>query len=170
MAKIEISKESLDAAVRDLNKTFYLSPYEGFEVAWLAIIKMADSFPGKIEVDRIVSLLKIIPEEKVKDVLSDSAVDELLNVRPLLETLLLSRHESIKDDQTSHELRELIRLRTNDPRAALIILLVVLKRIRDRRVHGFETQEGPRDEVILRASLRLLYKIGGFAAECLRLL
>jgi hypothetical protein len=167
MTKIEISKEGLDDAVRDLNKTFYLSTYEGFEVAMLAVIKMAESFQGKKELDRIVSLFKIIPEEKIKDVLSDSAVDELLNVRPLLETLLSNQHESINDDHTAHELKELIRLRTADPKAALSILIVVLKRIRDHRVRGFETNEGSRDEVIFRASLRLLYKLGRLAAESL---
>jgi len=168
MARIEINKQSLDAVIRDLNNTFYLSPYDGFQVAWDAIIKMANLIPKDKEPDRMVTLLKIIPEEKVKALLSDSAVDEILNIRPLLATLLSNQHKRINDDNTSHELAEFIRLRTIDPGAALIILTAVLKRIRDHRVHGFETKEGSRDEVIFRSSLRLLYKLGGFAAECLR--
>ncbi len=162
----EISKESLNAAIRDLNNTFYLAPYDGFQVAWGAILKLAGLIPQNKELDRMVTLLKIIPEEKVRDILSDSAVDELLNVRPRLETLLANQHKSI-NDATSHEMTEFIRLRTIDPGAALVILTGILKRIRDHRVHGFETKEGSQDEVIFRASLRLLYKLGGFAAECL---
>jgi len=168
MTKLDIDKESLDAVIRDLNNTFYMSPYDGYQVAWDAIIKMANHFPQSKELDRMIYLLNTIPEEKVKDILSDSAVDELLNVRPLLKTLLSSQYDTMNDHRTSHELKELVRLRTIDPRAALIILVAILKRIRDHRVHGFETQEGSRDEVIFRASLRLLYKLGGFAAECLR--
>jgi hypothetical protein len=167
MTKIVINKESLDAIIRDLNNTFYMSPYDGYQVAWDAIIKMANHFQQNKKLDRMVSFLKIIPEEKVKDILSDSAVDELLNIRPLLKTLLSSQHDTINDHRISQELKELVRLRTIDPRAALMILVAVLKRIRDHKVHGFETQEGSRDEVIYRSSLRLLYKLGGFAAECL---
>jgi len=168
MTNLNISKESLDAVIRDLNNTFYLSPYDGFQVAWDAVIKMAGLVPQNKDLDRMVTLLKIIPEEKVKDILSDPAVDEILNIRPRLETLLSNQHKMIDDDHSSHELTEFIGLRTIDPRAALTILIVLFKRIHDHRVHGFETKEGSRDEVIFRASLRLLYKLGGFAAEYLR--
>jgi len=168
MTKIAINKESLDTIIRDLNNTFYLSPYDGFQVAWDTILKMATHFPQNKELDRMVSLLKILPEEKVEEILSDSAVDELLNVRPRLKTLLSSKHESTNDDRISHEMKELVRLRIIDPRAAINILIAVLKRIRDHRVHGFESQEGSQDEVIFRTSLRLLYKLAGFVAECLR--
>lgn len=168
MAIFNISKEGLDGAIRDLNKTFYLPPYQGFEVAWLAIIKLADSFPDKTELDRMASLMKIIPEDKVKEILSDSAVDELLNIRPLLDTILSTPYDRLDPVPVSHSLKELIRLRAIDPRAALTILIVVLSKIRDRRVHGFQTQQGSRDEVIFRASLRLLCKFGELAAEGLR--
>jgi hypothetical protein len=168
MTKLKVDKETLDIIIRDLNNTFYLSPYEGFQIAWDAIIKMANHFQQNKKLDRMVSLLNIIPDKMVEEMLSDSAVDELLNVRPLLKTLLSSKNKSINDDRISYELKELVRLRTIDPRAALNILIVILKRIGDHRVHGFETQEGSRDEVIFRSSLRLLYRLGGFAAECLR--
>jgi hypothetical protein len=168
MTKLKVDKETLDTIIRDLNNTFYLSPHEGFQVAWDAIIKMANHFQHNKRLDGMVSLLNIIPEKMVREILSDSAVDELLNVRPLLETLLSSKDKSINDDQISHELKELVRLRPIDPRGALNNLIVILKRIGDHRVHGFETQEGSRDEVIFRSSLRLLYKLGGFTVECLR--
>jgi hypothetical protein len=168
MTKLDINRKHLDTILRDLNNTFYLSPYVGFQVAWDAIIKMANHFPQNTELDRLVSLLKIIPEEKVKDILSDPALDELLNLQPPLETILSNQHEYIDADRTSYELKELGRLRIIDPRAALINLTHILKRIHDRRVHGFKTPNGSRDEGIFRASLRLLYRLGGFAAESLR--
>lgn len=167
MTKMEISTESLNAAIRDLNNTFYMSPYDGFQVAWDVILKLAGLIPQNTEPDRMGTLLKIIPEAKARDILSDSAVDELLNVRPRLEILLSNQHKRI-NDAASNEVTEFMRLRTIDPGAALVILTVILKRIRDHRVHGFETKEGSQDEVIFRASLRLLYKLGGSAVDCLR--
>ena len=144
-----------------------MSPYEGVDVAWVAVIKMANLLPEKSEHARMLSLLNVLPEESVKDLLSDPAVDELLNLQPPLEAVLSNQYERLDAEHTSHELNEVRRLRTTDPKASLVNLAHILKRVRNSRAHGFKTPEGPRDKIILSASLKLLRNLGGLAAEYL---
>jgi hypothetical protein len=133
-----------------------------------AILKMSNLIPGKSENDRMISLLGILTKDRVKDILSGPAVEELVDLQPPLETILTSPYERLNADLTSHELTKVRNLRTTDSKEALLNLVFVLKRVRNRRAHGFKTTAGPRDEVILRASLRILRDLGGFAVGCLR--
>jgi hypothetical protein len=94
-------------------------------------------------------------------------VDNLLDLEPPLETLLSARHERLNAARTAEELELIRRHREDDPKLALYKLTEVLKRVRNRRAHGFKTPEGPRDNEILGSALGLVRLIGLSAAEAL---
>ncbi|MEJ7698795.1 MAG: hypothetical protein WKF71_03995 [Pyrinomonadaceae bacterium] len=162
-----MTKEDLDLAVSELNRTFSLSPYEGFDVAWIAVVKMANFLPGRSEHDRLVELLEILPAESIRKVLNDENVEKILNLQPPLETVLRSNHERLNEDRTKSELEDVRQYKDSDPKRALRSLVDVLKRVRNRRAHGFKTAEGPRDNEILQPSLQIVRLIGYVAAEAM---
>ena len=146
----------LDAAIADLNRTFGLPVYEAFDVAWISVIKIANLLPGSSEHARLQELLNRLPEESIRYVLQEEQVDTLLNLEPPLESILSSRHERLNAERTAEELAIVRRERENNPKLALHKLADVLKRIRNRRAHGFKTPEGARDNEILGSALWIL--------------
>jgi len=157
----------LDSAIEELNRASELPAYEGFDVAWIAVIKMANLLPGSTEHARLLELLNRLPEESVRHILRQQEVDTRLNLQPPLETVLSAKYERRDAGRTAEELDMVRRHREDDPKLALRTLADVLKRIRNRRAHGFKTPEGPRDAEILGSTLGLLRLVGQSAAEVL---
>jgi hypothetical protein len=157
----------LESAIGELNRTFGLPVYEAFDVAWIAVLKIANLLPGREEDDRLLELLGRIPQDTVRHVLNRQEVDTLLNLQPPLETILSSRHERLNAERTGLELAMVRIHRNDDPKTAMGNLARVLKRIRNRRAHGFKTPEAPRDNEILGSALWILRLIGLSAAEAL---
>jgi hypothetical protein len=157
----------LDSAIKELNRTFGLPVYEAFDVAWIAVLKIANLLPGRKEQDRLLNLLDRIPQDTLRHVLRRQEVDTLLNLQPPLETILSSRHERLDAERTGQELAMVRNHRNDDPKTAIRNLAEVLKRIRNRRAHAFKTPEGPRDNEILGSALWILRLIGLSAAEAL---
>ena len=131
-------------------------PYEAVDVLWVALVKIANSFPGSNEHRRMLALVESMSSEAVWQVLELPAVDELLHLDPPLETVLANAHERLEPQATQKAI-EAIRLTLhNGPKAALIALGELLKRIRNKRAHGFKTRKGPRDTEILSAAKLIL--------------
>ncbi len=162
-----MTSPELDSAIEELNRTFSLPVYEAFDVAWVAVIKIANLLPGDSEHRRLVRLLDKLPEDSIRSVLQKNEVDTLLNLEPPLETIISSQHERLDAERTARELEDVKLYRTEDPRVALRSLAEILKRIRNRRAHGFKTPDGPRDAEILGSGLWVLRFIGYAAAEAM---
>jgi hypothetical protein len=158
---------SLTAIRAELARSRGLPAYEAVDVAWVAVIKAANLLPGNSEHDRMLALLNRLPEAPLIAVLRSDAVNALLNLDPPLESLLTARHERIDKDRTARELALVRTKRDTEPREALHNLASVLKRVRNRRAHGFKTPAGPRDTEILAATASILQKIGDLAADAL---
>jgi len=158
----------LESAFSDLKRAVSLKPYEAVDVAWVAIIKMANLLPGKSEHLRLKQLLEKLPDDQIKILLKSPAVEELLNLDPPLESLMYHKHERLNFDRTRDELEVVKAEREENPKLALEKLAYVLKRIRNRRAHGFKTPEGPRDQQILSATTQILQELGKIAVEVLR--
>jgi hypothetical protein len=162
-----INTAELNTAIKDINRTFGLRPYEGFDVAWIAVIKMANMLPGSKEHDRLVELADRLSDDAIRHILHSDELDTLLHLNPPLETVLSFPHEHLDAARTAAELEQVRLHRNTNPKLALRNLVQVLKRIRNRRAHGFKTPDGPRDDEILSAAVWLVRIIGLSAAEAL---
>jgi hypothetical protein len=160
-----INTGEVDAAIKDINGTFGLRPYEAFDVAWIAVIKMANMLPGSTEHHRLVELGNRLSDDAIRHILQSEELDTLLNLKPPLETILSFPHERLDAERTARELEQVRVYRNSQPKLALRNLVDVLKRIRNRRTHGFKTPDGPRDKEILSAAVWLVRIIGLSAAE-----
>jgi hypothetical protein len=162
-----MTSAELDAAKEELTRTFTLPAYEAFDVVWIAVIKLANLLPGKEEHDRLLALLDRLSEDSVRDILQRRQVDTLLNLQPPLETVRSSEYERLNAGQTADNLEMVRRHRADDPKLALRNLAEVLKRIRNRRAHGYKTPEGRRDKDILESAVELLRLVGFSAVKAL---
>jgi len=115
----------------------------------------------------MLALLEQLPVDFVHRLLHRPSVDALLNLNPPLESLLSAKHERLNAQRTADELATVRERRGNDPKAALRALADVLKRVRNRRAHGFKTPDGPRDAEILQATADILQEIGEAGLACL---
>jgi hypothetical protein len=84
-----------------------------------------------------------------------------------LESILSATHERLDKDRTARELETVRAKREADPKEALLSLANVLKRVRNRRAHGFKTPDGPHDGEILAASADVLQNLGEIAVSAL---
>jgi hypothetical protein len=160
--------EQLQAIKAELTRSDDLPAYEALDVAWVAVIKLANLLPGDSEHRRLIALLDLLPEDRIRPVLQHKGVDVLLNLDPPLESILTSPpHERLAADRTARELAVVREKRENEPQEALRNLAEVLRRVRNRRAHGFKTPDGPRDQEILRASADILRNIGEIAIDAL---
>jgi len=93
--------------------------------------------------------------------LQHKGVDALLNLDPPLESVFSAPpYERLDSARTARELSTVRQKRENAPKEALLNLTEVLKRVRNRRAHGFKTPDGPRDQLILEAAADILRSIG----------
>ncbi|MGY0800177.1 hypothetical protein ACW7G0_14155 [Lysobacter sp. A286] len=155
----------LEASARDLERSSALSDYEAVDVLWVAIIRVANLDDGQNEHKRLLALLDDLPAEGVTDVLSCAGAETLLNLDPPLEAIRSFVHERLDVQRTAKELGAVRELRASDPKAALASFAETLKRIRNRRAHGFKTPDGPRDHVILGATTDVLHWVCSLAIQ-----
>lgn len=133
-----------------------LSDYAAVGNLWTALIKIANKMAGKDEKTRIRALIDRIPRDSMRELLHRSSVDTLLNLDPPLETLMVSPHERLATRRAAREIRIVKSTRESDPRSAMISLVSILKRIRNKRVHGFKARGVSRDREILGAARPLI--------------
>jgi len=133
-----------------------MAVFEAMDVLWLALVKLANRFPGTNEHRRMLVLVDTISIEQTRFILQLSVVNDLLDLKPPLETILSDPHERLEADAAKKACDTLRQCRDADPRAALLALGELLKRIRNKRAHGFKTRSGPRDGEILAAARSIL--------------
>jgi hypothetical protein len=138
------AKAQIESARSEIRRSYGLSPYEAVDVAWVSIIKLSNLLPDTSEHKRLLSLLERLPSDSVSEILQLPAIDTLLNLHPPLESVLSVPHERLDAERTAKELAAVRANRHTSPEVALQNLAEVLKRIRNRRAHGFKTSEGPR--------------------------
>ena len=151
--------------IKEYERAKSLMDYEAVNAFWLVFLKSANQMPGSNELKRMISLVEKFPVESVKELLSCADVDALMNIKPPLETILASPHERLYAKKTQQAI-EVIRSKKNtDPFAALLSLGEILKRIRNKREHGFKTPDGRRDSEILSAARTILEKMCAMALQ-----
>src|SRR2546427_4095980 len=133
----------IDLARSELTRSYELSDYEAVDVAWVAIVKIANILPEPNEHKRLAALLDRANDGAVRMVLFLPGVDALLSLQPPLETSLNNAHEKLDANRTARALRAVRELRDGAPKSALLALVEVMKRIRNRRAHGFKTPYAP---------------------------
>lgn len=157
----------LDDILQDLSASEGVSDYEAVEVLWVALVKSANLMPGKSEHQRMLALVERMPVQGIKLLLDHPAVDARLNLDPPLETVLADAHERLYEEETKAALTKIRDSRGKEPKEALFALGEILKRIRNKRVHGFKIRKGPRDIQILGATRPLLFGLCQLALEAI---
>lgn len=167
--------DQVKAASHDLERSTTLSDYEAVDVLWVAIIRVANLEHAQSEHKRFLALLDRLPTAEIAGVLAAPSVDALLDLVPPLESIRSFVHERLDVQRTADELASVRDNRASEPidRAsepivALASLAETLKRIRNRRAHGFKTPDGPRDQVVLGAANDILRKVCGLAIQLRR--
>src|SRR5215210_6617478 len=148
MANVDDIRGDIDASASETN-------YVAVNTLWLALLKLANTQSGSNERDRMVALVRRIPVDEARAIVDHPAVDTLLDLHPPLETML-SKHERGDPRRAQQNIESVRANRESDPVEALLSLGFLLKRIRDKREHGFKTRRGDRDAVILGASRTVL--------------
>jgi hypothetical protein len=163
----EMMIERLKSISAEISRSHGLPAYEAVDVAWVAIVKAANLLPGKSEHDRMLALLNRLPETPLRAILQSDAVNVLLYLNPPLEALVTAPFERLDKERTAEELEFVRAYRDNEPKEAFRKLANVLKRVRNRRAHGFKTPDGPRDNEILEATSDILQNLGDIAVYTL---
>jgi hypothetical protein len=161
----ERAMHPIDDVRSDLLAAGTETDYTAVNTLWLALLKLANLEDGKSELARMLTLVGRIREDSVQSIVSDSAVDALLNLDPPLETVVSHSMERLDSANVNAALNKVRTERTETPREALKQLGFVLKTIRNKREHGFKTRVGPRDSEILRPARHLLAKLCEAALE-----
>ncbi len=143
----------------EIVSTQSLPDYEAVDVLWVALTNAASLMKDASERDseRMLSLIEKFSDEEIKRLLNDGSVDSLVFLDPPLETVLADHDEKPDEDSTMRIIAKIRSSRDSDPRETLINLGEIIKRICDKRVHGFKTESGPRDKEILSLTRKILY-------------
>jgi hypothetical protein len=154
-----VNREQFDLTVEDMIKAITLSDYEAVEVLWVALIKFSNLLSETSEHKRMENLVSQLSIESLNYIISDPSIDELLKLEPPLETILVNPHERLCSVETKQAISNFYACRGNKPIESVLSLGEILKRIRNKRAHGFKTRSGPRDQVILRTTRRVLQRM-----------
>lgn len=151
-------KETQDFA-EDVKAAASLSDYEAVDVLWVAMVKAANRLPGKNEHQRMLALVDSLTITEIRACLKLSGVETLIHLDPPLETILADVNERLESEKTSESFNKAGNLRYSNPKAAFIELGEVLKRIRNKRAHGFKSRGLRRDSEILGAAKQILNRL-----------
>lgn len=132
------------------------SDYAAVELLWNVFVKAAHSKNSPKEFARLQLLVADLDSREGAAFAQHPSVDTLHDLHPPLETVLADRYERLDAQTAASEVATIRALRSTRPKEAATALLSLLKRIRNKRVHGFKTQDGPRDAEILGAARPLL--------------
>ncbi|TAL28387.1 MAG: hypothetical protein EPN97_14745 [Alphaproteobacteria bacterium] len=146
----------------ELHRGKELSPYESFDATWTVIVKIANHLSKKAEeFERLSDLFRTVSDATAAKVLSLPAVDQLLDLDPPLEEVQSGyEHERLNPKLIERKIALIRASRTAKPSIAFIEMMSILKRIRNRRAHGFKSPDNARDVIILKASATILHALG----------
>ena len=164
----EGDRQSLSSIEEEIQSAESMADYEAVDVLWVALLKLANRMRGTNEHRRMLALVGAFEVEIVRSILGLRAVDNLLDLDPPLETVLTDPHERLEKAAAERSLKTVRQYRTTDPPAALLAMGEILKRIRNKRAHGFKTRNGPRDREILGAARSILTALCRAALEAVR--
>jgi len=133
-----------------------LPDYDAVDVLWVALLKVANKREGWGELERLTSLVNSLPEADLTAILNSGPANSLLDLDPPLETILVDHYEKLDCDGTADAIRQVHEKRSNDPRSAMMAFGGILKRIRNKRAHGFKSSKGERDVQILKGARGVL--------------
>jgi hypothetical protein len=139
----------------DLKSVEQSRDYDAVEQYWNLLVRASIRGPQGDEFQRINALVSSIPLPALAEWLSMKEVDTLLDLNPPLESLMTSPHERLAKEAPA-DVAAVRKHRPTDTLKATCSLLRVLRRIRNKRVHGFKAPGSPRDVVILGAARKLL--------------
>ena len=154
-----MAPDNLQNIRRDIEEADQSSDYVAVDLLWVALLKRANEMLGTKEHKRMLALVNTIPLEKQREILHHPAVDSLLNLDPPLESVLANPHEHLDPEKTAEALIKVRTFRDSNPSLALSKLGEILKRIRNKRAHGFKTPKGNRDSQILGAARQILREL-----------
>ena len=160
-----VNREQFDLIVEDMIKAVTLSDYEAVEVFWVALVKFSNLLPENSEHKRMLHLVSQLSTDALNYIISNPAIDELLMLEPPLENILVNAHERLSPEKTKQAISNFYAYRENNPIESILSLGEILKRIRNKRAHGFKTRSGPRDQIILRTSRNILQRMCEMVAE-----
>jgi hypothetical protein len=146
---------TVDDVRGDLAASTNESDYTAVNTLWLALLKLANTQPGATERDRMVTLVRHVPVDEARAIVNLPSVDALLDLDPPLE-MVLTQYERGDPVRVQRNIESIRQNRESNPTIALLDLGFVLKRIRDKREHGFKTRYGKRDLLILGAARTVL--------------
>jgi hypothetical protein len=136
------------------------------DLEWVAIIRVANLEDAQSEHKRFLALLDRLPAAEIAGLLAAPSVDALLDLDPPLESIRSFVHERLDVQRTADELASVRDNRASEPKVALASLAETLKRIRNRRAHGFKTPDGPRDQVVLGLLLTYFARYAAWLSGC----
>ena len=151
--------------LNEIISTQSLPDYEAFDAMWAALTKVVNVMQGEgererdLDRQRMESLFKKLSEEEIKRLLKDGSVDSLIFLEPPLETILADPDEKAVEDSTMRIIAEVRSSRDSAPREALANLEEILRRLRDKLAHGFNTESSPGNNEVLLLARKILYLI-----------
>jgi hypothetical protein len=160
-----VNRREFDLIVEDMIKALSLPDYEAVEVLWVALTKFANLLPETSEHKRMLNLVSQLSIKSLNYIVSDPSIDELLKMDPPLETILANPHERLCLEETKQAINNFYVCRGDKPLESVLSLGEILKRIRNKRAHGFKTRSGPRDQVILKTARSVLQRMCDTIAE-----
>jgi hypothetical protein len=150
-----IPHSTMDDIRGDIEGAVDQVPYGAVNTLWLALVKLANLEQPRDERERMSILVQRFSPAEAEKIVKNPAVDVLLNLDPPLGSIE-NRHEHTPQHAFETLIGNVQSRRANDPVAALLSLLGLVRKIRNAREHGFKTRSGPRDAVILRAARTIL--------------
>ena len=151
--------------LNEIISTQSLPDYKAFDAMWAALTKVVNVMQGEgererdLDRQRMESLFKKLSEEEIKRLLKDGSVDSLIFLEPPLETILADPDEKAVEDSTMRIIAEVRSSRDSAPREALANLGEILRRLRDKLAHGFNTESSPGNNEVLLLARKILYLI-----------
>jgi hypothetical protein len=137
-----------------------MAPFEKFDALWTALLRAANHLPQSSERERLIALVQVLTEPAVRGILNSEAIRTLVSLDPPLETVATSPHEELYPDRTAATFARIRAGQAIAPLQALAALGEILKRIRNKRAHGFKSSDpGTRDGLILTAASSILREI-----------
>ncbi|ODS31949.1 MAG: hypothetical protein SCARUB_02922 [Candidatus Scalindua rubra] len=155
----EMENPEKEQIISDIISIQSLADYEAFDALWVALTKAAKLMTVVSDRDcqGMVSLIEKFSDEEIKRLLKDESVDSLIFLDPPLETALADPDEEPDENSTIRVIGKIRSSRDSDPREALINLGEILKRIRNKRTHGYKTGSGSQDKEIFLLARKILY-------------
>lgn len=158
--RLAVTQDRVRAAISEMagemKGSQALNDYEAVDILWVCLLKLANLCSGNNEHERVLSLVDKLQIEQIAELMNSASVEDLLRLDPPLKTVLANPYERLAAEDTAAALERVRRLREGDPRGALHAFGDILKRIRNKRAHGFKSAKGPRDQQILYAARTFL--------------